>query len=203
MGETTAIILKPLIKSRLSAARFQHCLGVMDLSRELAHIYGVNPEKAALAGLLHDIAREFTADQLLSEAGNLRIPMDPLEAKTPLLLHGVVGAAIAKRDFDVDDPEIIEAISLHITGAPCMSLLAQIVFLSDFAEPNRRFGTARFARELARSNRLAALEYVLNQEIVFVVNQGFLLHPKTVEARNQLLSMGDLAFPDEKQEVNI
>lgn len=195
--------LRSILEKQLSSARYQHSLGVMNLSRELAEIYGADPAKAEMAGLLHDVAREYPPKKLLETAYRWAIPIEPCEERIPLLLHGVVGAAVVRRDFGVDDPEILEAIALHITGAPSMSLIAQIVFLADFAEPNRRFGTARFARELAKSNRLAALEYVFNQEIIFVINQGFILHPKTVEARNRLLQVGDLSLSEETQEVKV
>lgn len=190
--ENRLLELKFLLKERLSPARFQHAMGVMNLSRELASLYGADIEKAAVAGLLHDIARELSSSELMKEAQRAAIPIGPIEAKTPLLLHGAVGAALVRRELLIEDPEILEAIADHITGASSMSLVAQIVFLADFAEPNRRFSTARFARELAKINRLMALEYVFNQEIIFAINQGFLVHPKTVEARNRLLQTGDI-----------
>jgi predicted HD superfamily hydrolase involved in NAD metabolism len=176
----------------LSPERYEHCQGVMNLATQLAQKYGGDPEKAALAGILHDIARELSPDQLLAEARRHRIPVDPLEEKSPILLHGKIGALHARLDWGVDDPEVLEAIALHITADSHMSLTAQLIFLADFAEPGRSFGSARFARELSYINLGSALEYVLNQEIIFVLNQGFLLHPKTLAARNRLLLEGTL-----------
>ena len=46
------------MKQRLSAKRFKHVLAVADAAVKLAHHYGQNEEKAELAGLLHDAAKE-------------------------------------------------------------------------------------------------------------------------------------------------
>lgn len=180
------------LKDRLSPGRLRHTLGVMTLAAELAQAYGGNAEKAVIAAALHDIAREHSARVLLGEAGEYGVDMDELEAREPVLLHAKIGAVIAEREWGIRDPEILEAIRLHITGDTSMCLTSQIVFLADFAEPGRSFGPASFARELSRVNRVRALEYIFNQEIVFVLNQGFLLHPKTMDARNYLLIHGDL-----------
>lgn len=180
------------LESILSPQRFRHSLGVMKLAAELAQCYGGDAEKAALAGILHDIAREVPSAQLLEEARSFGLPIDSLEEHAPVLLHGKVSALRAKREWGVEDPEVLEAIALHITGDSQMSLTAQLVFLADFAEPGRLFGSAGFARELCYTNLRSALEYVFNQEIIFLLNQGFLVHPKTIAARNRLLLDGML-----------
>ena len=47
-----------LIKSSLSDYRFNHSINVAKRARELARIYGLDEEKAYLAGILHDITKE-------------------------------------------------------------------------------------------------------------------------------------------------
>ena len=42
------------LKTHLSDERYTHTLGVEECARELAKRYGLDIEKAALAGLLHD-----------------------------------------------------------------------------------------------------------------------------------------------------
>lgn len=44
------------LKKELDAARYAHTLGVEKTAREMAEKFGVDEEKAALAGLLHDCA---------------------------------------------------------------------------------------------------------------------------------------------------
>lgn len=183
---------KDTLQKTLTPGRVRHIQGVFDLAGELALLYGVDVQKAVTAAALHDIAREYDSQRLIRLAEAQAMPIDELERHAPVLLHGKVGAYIAETEWGIHDLEVLDAIRSHITGDTKMSVMAQIVFLADFAETGRTFGSARFARDLCRISRISALEYVLNQEIVFVINQGYLVHPKTLEARNHLLIHGDL-----------
>lgn len=56
--------LKSFLKKRLSKKRFIHSLNVADEAYKLAGMYGEDPDKAYLAGLLHDVCKESpTAEQ--------------------------------------------------------------------------------------------------------------------------------------------
>ena len=57
--ETLELIekIKKDLKNMLSEYRYNHSIGVMNKAIELAKIYGVDEDKAALAGLTHDIAK--------------------------------------------------------------------------------------------------------------------------------------------------
>ena len=43
------------LRKILSPKRFEHCVNVSLMAEELAKNYGIDSEKAKLAGLLHDI----------------------------------------------------------------------------------------------------------------------------------------------------
>lgn len=184
--------LEEKLKKVLSPFRYQHSLGVMNLSRELAVLYGVNPEKAGRAGLLHDVAREVEPNRLVAMAQESGLVLSENELSAPVLLHGKVGKVLLASEWGIDDPEILSAVALHVTGAPEMSLLAQVIFLADFAEPGRGFLSSDLARTLAKSNRIAALQYVFQQEINYLLSHGFLLEVSTVQAWNELMLNGDL-----------
>ena len=47
------------LEARLKPSRFRHSLGVSETAVKLSHRFGVDEEKARVAGLLHDCAREF------------------------------------------------------------------------------------------------------------------------------------------------
>ena len=55
---------KDLVKGRLSEKRYQHTLNVKKMAVKLARRYGVNEEKAALAALLHDAAKEIPKEEM-------------------------------------------------------------------------------------------------------------------------------------------
>lgn len=38
--------------------RFKHCIGVSETSRKLAELNNYDPDKAALAGFIHDYAKQ-------------------------------------------------------------------------------------------------------------------------------------------------
>lgn len=180
------------LKKVLSPLRYQHSLSVMKLAQELAVLYGVNPEKAGLAGLLHDVAREVEPNRLVAIAEETGLALSENELSAPVLLHGKVGKVLLASEWGINDPEILSAVALHVTGAPEMPLLAQVIFLADFAEPGRGFFSSDLARTLAKSNRIAALQYVFQQEINYLLSHGFLLEVSTVQAWNELMRNGDL-----------
>ncbi len=121
----------------LTKKRFNHSLGVQDMSFTLAIRYGYPIEKAALAGLMHDCAKDISDDILLSECFKYHIAVTQVEMKKPDLLHAKLGAFYARHKYEITDTEILSAIAYHTTGKPDMSLLEKIVFVADYIEPNR------------------------------------------------------------------
>ena len=51
--------MKETLAKRLSVKRFEHSLGVCEMARRLALNFEIDLDKAMIAGLLHDCAREF------------------------------------------------------------------------------------------------------------------------------------------------
>ena len=179
------------LKSRISEPRFNHCLGVEVMASKLAERFDVDPEKASIAALLHDVCREVSPDLLLKLAAKFDILISNIEQTEPILLHGFVGAAIVKQELNIIDPMILEAIAYHITGAAHISPLAQLIFIADFIEPGRQFERARILREEAFSLKPDQLLLkVYNYTINYVVNQGYLIHPLSIEGRNEIIMKG-------------
>ena len=69
--------MKAELQKRLKPGRFRHSLGVADTAVFLARRFGVDEEKARVAGLLHDCAREFPNDTLIEEAARRGIAVEP------------------------------------------------------------------------------------------------------------------------------
>lgn len=178
-----------VLAGRLSPSRWTHSLSVAETAARLARCQGIEPARARIAGLLHDCAREMAPDDLLTLAEAYGLAIDEIERAEPLLLHGKVGAVLATEWFGLEDPELLAAIALHITGAPGMGLLAKIVFLADFVEPGRKMPAAAEARAMAFNDLSRALLITFEAVINYVVSGGYLLHPRTVAARNELLGI--------------
>lgn len=125
------------LKKELDEDRYRHTLGVMYTSAALAMCYGADLEKAQVAGLLHDCAKCIPNDKKLKLCEKYEIPVTKIELDAPFLLHSKLGAYLAKTKYEVEDEEILQAITWHTTGKPEMTLLEKIVFLADYVEPMR------------------------------------------------------------------
>ncbi|MDE7318899.1 MAG: bis(5'-nucleosyl)-tetraphosphatase (symmetrical) YqeK [Lachnospiraceae bacterium] len=129
--------LKKDLKKEMDDSRFEHTLGVMYTCAALAMRYEYDLEKAMLAGLLHDCAKCMPNAKKLKMAEKHHLEISSLERKNPFMLHAKLGAFLAKKKYDVEDEEILNAIRWHTTGRPDMTLLDKIVYVSDYIEPRR------------------------------------------------------------------
>ena len=118
--------------------RFLHTLGVEYTSAALAMKYGVPVYNAQLAGLLHDCAKCISDEKLIKICEKNNLPVTDVERRNPYLLHGRVGAFLAKEEYKITDKDILNAIEWHTTGRPGMSELEKIVFIADYIEPGRK-----------------------------------------------------------------
>ena len=176
--------IKMWLKENLLFKRYQHSLRVANTCKKLAGIYGADGDKAYLAGLLHDIARTYTNDQLVQIVTERDMPVDEASLAQPILLHGPVGAEMAKEIFGVNDEEILSAIIEHTTAGAAMPLLNQLLFLADMVEPKRDWEGVEKARALAPINKEKAICLCLDNKINWLIKYGRNIHPKAFEARD-------------------
>ncbi|MBM7855688.1 putative HD superfamily hydrolase involved in NAD metabolism [Desulfohalotomaculum tongense] len=181
--------IKEQIKRQMSSLRFKHTLGVMQTAVNLAKRFQVNPRKAELAALLHDCARDYTDEQLLQLAHRFNLKIDQIQESLPAMLHGPVGAELAKQKFGVRDEEVLQAIAVHTFGAVNMSDTAKILMLADATEPGRKYnGVEDLRQQISGADNLnQAVLHCIEFKIRSVLKCKCLLHPAAVSARNQLL----------------
>lgn len=177
------------LQRRLKKSRFAHSIGVANTAVKLAKKFGVDEDKAYIAGLLHDCAREFENEDLPAEAVKRGIKIGEVENVAPLLLHSYIGAQMVTEIYGVDDKEIMQAICRHTVGAKNMSALDKIIYFADMIEPNRNYPGVDKLRDLAETstNLDEIILTALNESIIFVIQKGTLIHPATIDARNYLL----------------
>ncbi|ORT98992.1 Hydrolase (HAD superfamily), YqeK [Anaerovibrio sp. JC8] len=180
--------MKEKLESRLKPTRFVHSVGVAESAVYLAQRFGVDVEKARIAGLLHDCARQYPNEQLLQEADKRHIVYGEVEKSMPLLVHGYVGAQLVSEEYGVQDEEIAQAIYRHTVGGADMTDLDKIIYFADMIEPSRNYPAVEQLRELSRTAGLDEMVLAgLTRSIEFVLQKGHLIHPDTVIARNELL----------------
>lgn len=167
------------LRSMLVPDRFSHSLGVRDTAVEMAKVFGADTQKAELAGLLHDNAKNM--DNLYDRCIDLEVPLDDFELKTPAIVHAKLGAETAKCEFGITDPEIIDAIRWHSIGKPDMSLLQKIIFVADLAEPGRKFPELELLRELAFSDIDKAFYECVRRTVAVNEKRNLPIHPNAYE----------------------
>ena len=180
-------IIEIEIKKILSPKRYEHSLRVADKMKELAEIYHLDVEIASIIGLVHDIAKEMTDEELINYTTENKIEIDYTEKLKPTLLHGKVGADIACKKWNIT-PEMKDAIIYHTTGKKEMSTLGKILFIADKIEDGRKNINPEL-QTLAKTNLDVTLKYLYTQIIQKSLQKDSILHLLTIEARNELIKM--------------
>lgn len=181
--------IEKLLKEMLPENRLNHSINVSKCAVKLSEIYNYDVKKAKIAGLVHDCVKYFTDEQVKESVKKFNIKLDYLEENNLALSHSVIGSYVAKEVFNIDDEEILSAIKYHTTGRENMSLLEKIIYMADMIEEGRKFPKVEELRELTYSGKLdEALLLSFNNTIKFVIDNKQLIHPRTVSARNYILS---------------
>ncbi|HEY9845044.1 MAG TPA: bis(5'-nucleosyl)-tetraphosphatase (symmetrical) YqeK [Candidatus Caenarcaniphilales bacterium] len=181
------------LAEKVPPSRIQHILRVEQMAIDLARHYHLDQEKAAQAGLLHDLAKNFKPSQLLAIAKAHTLELTPVDEANPHLLHADVGAVIAQDQFGVQDKAVLEAIRNHTLGRAGMDLLSCVVFLADSLEPGRGNSPELEAiRQACWVNLYQAVwltcDYTLNQ----LMATRSLIHPRMVLTRNWVLQQSKI-----------
>lgn len=181
--------IKRKLQGMLSQRRFTHSVNVMEAAEQLAHKYGGDVEKAALAGLIHDCAKDLTPNVTFDLCDKYDIIVDKIMRKEPGLLHGMVGSYLARDVFGIDCPDVLSAIADHTMGRPGMDKLSRIIFIADYIEPGRDYPGIERIAEAAQESLEKAIVAGIDCTIADILQKGKLLHPNTVGTRNWALDL--------------
>ncbi len=186
------------LSNKLDPERLEHVISVQETAVALVRFHQkADVWKVNLAALLHDVAKWMSDDQLYKAISRFDIELDPIEKIMPALLHAIVGVKNAIELFNVTDLDILEAIRCHTTGNASMGLTAKLVYVADFAEPNREYKEAEQVRQLAKVDLDRAVHSVARYKIGFLLQNGGIIHPNTIHTYNS-------TFPDiDKYEQNL
>jgi predicted HD superfamily hydrolase involved in NAD metabolism len=152
---------------------------------ELATHYQLDVDTAAQAGLMHDLAKYFKPKRLLELARAEGLPIDEVDIAAPHLLHADVSAIVARDEFGITEPEILQAIADHTLGRPGMSSMSCIIFLADTLEAGRG-DTAELQalRELSYRDLHQAVWRACDYSLQYLLSTRCLIHPRTIRTRN-------------------
>lgn len=172
--------LEEAVSKVLKKNRYRHTLGVAHTSACLAMRYGADIDEAYLAGLMHDIAKHLDENEMLKSAKKYKLKLSAFEKENPFILHGPVGACIAKKEYGIDNKDILNAITNHTTGRPGMSLLEKIVFIADYMEAGRdQAENLPLVRELAFRDIDECLIKILTDTLTYLASSNMPVDEKT------------------------
>ena len=175
---------KKILKARLTAKRYTHSLNVAAECRKLAEKYGEDPEKAYFAGLLHDICKELPEEEqraLVLESG-YTVCREEMETRS--LLHGIAGAYYIKKEFGIEDIDILNSVRFHTVGRAGMSRLEEIVYIGDLISAERDYKDVDKMRKLAYTDLNTAMLEAFAFSMKSVIKKGGVIPICTVEGYN-------------------
>lgn len=178
--------IKEELKKMLTKERYNHSLGAMKSAGELARIYNEDEESAKFAGLIHDIAKELIKEEIEKMLSKYNIELDLIEKNQIGLLHSKIGAELAREKFNASK-KVQDAIKYHTTGNIKMDKFAKIIYLADKIEETRTYDEVEELRKLANQDLDAAILFVMNFTIQKSIKKQTLIHPDTIEMRNNLI----------------
>ena len=186
---------KEILKNRLTEKRYIHSLNVADSAKKLAKLYGYDEEIAYTAGLIHDCCKDTPAGLQLSYMLENGVELSEYELGVAKLYHSICGSVFVKKDFGIDNQDIINAVRYHTTGRKNMSLLEKIIFIADFISDERDYNGVEIMREKAVKSLDEAIVEGLSFTIKDLIDQGRIIHPDTLDAYNdammKILNTGD------------
>ena len=168
-------------------------MGAAECAKKLAKLYNLDENKAYLAGLVHDCAKNFDNDELIDIINNeIKTGFDASELKNPKTYHAIAGAYIIQKEFDIDDKEIISAVRNHTIGKVSMSLFDKIIFLADKIEANQREEkySKKIWKIIKKNKGILGLNVALfkcfSETIKSLVKRKLYICPTTIEVYNEL-----------------
>lgn len=171
------------VRPHLTDSRFEHTKRVIETAVELGRRFDENQEKIELAGAFHDYAKYWNKEEMKRIIVEENLPKDMLDYQDEIW-HGPVGAVLVRKEYGIEDDDILRAIEWHTTGHAKMSKLEKIIFLADYIEPGRNFLGLEEVREAAQRDLDEACYLTSRNTIAYLASRKLLIYPETVHAYN-------------------
>lgn len=177
--------LRAVSYSMIRAKRIPHVRGTEETAVALALRWGVDPQWARRAAILHDCTKYLELDEQLALCEEYQVELDELEREVVKLLHAKTGAALARHMFGEPDP-VYDAIYCHTTGKANMTTFDKILYLADYMEPNRDFEGVENLRKLVWEDLDRAMVMGLEMTMAEMKEKNAPVHRNTLQAVQQL-----------------
>ncbi len=176
-----------IIRERMGDYRYIHSCNVAEEAVYLAKLYGCDADKAYIAGILHDITKEFDKNEQLQIMRDGGIILDSVQQRAPVLWHSVSGSVYVQAQLGITDSDIINAIRYHTTGRGGMSLLEKIIYTADFTSKERSYPDADVMREKARRSLEEAMLFSCQFTLQNLSKKEAAIHPDQLHCYNDIV----------------
>lgn len=161
--------------------RYEHSLRVADTAERLCKKYKLDVKLGKLAGIGHDMCKDFSDEMLLSIASKDGEEITLLEKLKPALLHGRAAAVKLEKDFHVENTDVLEAVAVHTFGKPGMCDLAKVIYVADKIEPGRPHVTKKYLDKLKKLSLDELVIFVLEENVAYLEKKGKAVAPVSME----------------------
>ena len=175
------------LKKMMTKTRYQHACRVSLLAQKIAERHHLPLQKVIISALTHDCAKDYSIEELKELIGRYGIKLNKVEKSIPQIWHAYVGAELVKDIFMVDDWEMLDAIRYHSTASSKLGLIGKVVYIADKIEPNRRLAKINKLQEKVWEDIDLTMLELLSMELQYLICNGLIIHPHTLEARNKIL----------------
>lgn len=180
-------LIQAKVRAMLGDERYHHSLMVAKAATELAEYYGLNPHHAHIAGLVHDICKEMSREQMADLLKNGDWLGEPAFYQQPHIWHGFAAAIFVQRELKIYKHQILEAVRFHTTGRAQMSEFEKIIFLADLISADRVYPDAEHLRQLCYRSLNEGMAFVLQYILSTLTAKAAPLYSETVKAYNQYM----------------
>lgn len=170
--------------------RYEHSVRVADTAQSLCKKYSLEEKLGKLAGIAHDICKDFGQAVLLSLASRDGHEITALEKAKPSLLHGRAAAVKLREDFGIENKDVLEAVAVHTFGKDGMCDLAKVVYVADKIEPGRPHVTKKYLERFEDMTLDEMTLYVLEENISFLKKKARSVAPESMVLLDSLKLSG-------------
>ncbi len=176
--------IKDLLKEYVSYERYKHILSVEETAIFIGKYHNLDLEKLSLASLLHDWGKMYSIKDMINICRDNNVKLSPMEIESHGLLHAKVSRIEAQKRFNINDLEVLNAISSHTTGRLNMSSYEQVIFIADYCEPLRKIDNSKTILDIAIKDLIEGMLKVISQKIIYVIERGLVISPVSIEVYN-------------------
>ncbi len=167
------------MRKTMKASRYQHSERTASTAKKLCEMYDLDSDQGFLAGLAHDICKDYDDKAIMALVKQDGLPLDDLEKAHNNLLHGRAAAVLLETKYLVDDEEILEAVRYHTFGHAGMGDLAKIIYIADKIEPGRTHIPAGYMDMHEDDTLDEFIISVLQEGMAYLQNQGYSISSQT------------------------